>query len=219
MDIIDQAYYRVYAGIYLFKNIAGYAHQLYVNGRFRGNFNSSDEYEMNELRRKIADHVRSGEHPLLGINTLRIMLGDEKIVDAFVDHNYRECYVRPNVAGWAHQLYINGRFRGNFDMKDGNDVMKIKSLLAVNIEDGNCKAKPSHIIAQLYDFQLLDEMANHQFKYCHVKPFVAGWAHQLYIQGRFRGNYDITDHFEKMQLMSKIVENIENKNCLYDPIN
>lgn len=107
-------------------NIDGY-HQVYVDGTFRGNYSP---YNLSALRRVLRSYVRNGscDYSLAG-NQSDPTVG---IVQDLIQNRYRNCYIQPNVNGIYHQVYVNGTFRGNYDVRVYSDMYKLKEF-ALNL--------------------------------------------------------------------------------------
>lgn len=122
---------------YVKPKVDGWADQLYINGQFSGNFSSSYAEQM-KLRSTLAEGLDSGRCVRRSYDELRIF-NDPYLIQDFIEHRYRNCYVLPNVSGWANQLYVNGQFAGNFHQH--NEVTELRVVLAERVINGSCQAR------------------------------------------------------------------------------
>lgn len=122
---------------YVKPKVEGWADQLYVNGQFSGNY-SSNYYDQMKLRAALASGLDSGTCIRRTYEELQIM-NNPYLIQDFIEHRYRNCYVLPNVSGWANQLYVNGQFSGNFHKN--TEVTQLKVVLAEKVMNGTCRAR------------------------------------------------------------------------------
>jgi hypothetical protein len=144
------------------------------------------------------------------------MLDPSLISDAIDFTLSSNCHILPNVDGWAHQLYINGKFNGNYNISHHNEEMKLRSALAANVIAGNCRLRTRQEQRMINDPRLILDFANGQYDRCYVKLNVEGWSNQLYINGKFSGNYHKVT--EERKLRSRLVGEILNGTCRFDPL-
>lgn len=118
-------------------NVSGWANQIYVDDQFAGNFqNGSEDLH---LARTIDNYIYSGRCSYKSAYEINLIRSPYLVQD-FVDHQYRNCYVKLNVSGWANQIYINGNFSGNYDSR--TEEMKLRSALVNYIMNGTCQYAP-----------------------------------------------------------------------------
>jgi hypothetical protein len=114
-------------------NVDGWANQLYVNGRFSGNFRSGvEDYN---LARAIDDQIYYRACNYKSSYEIQIM-NDPYLIDDFANYRYQNCFVRLNVDGWANQIYVNNVFSGNFNNR--SEDRKLRSALASYVANGTC---------------------------------------------------------------------------------
>jgi glutaredoxin-related protein len=213
MSDFDRAINFVLQDCYVIPNVSGWANQLYVRGQFSGNFDNSQEMQ---LRRAIRDLQSSGQCLMKDADTLSLQFDPNLINDA-VDYSLsRNCYVLPNVSGWANQLYVDGQFVGNFDARNENEQMKLRSSLASYLVSGKCVGRSNQERQLLHNPHLIQDFANYQYRGCYVKLGVSGWANQLYVNGQFNGNFDQNSEVQKLQ--KTLVDLVMNRTCVYDPM-
>lgn len=118
-------------------NVDGWANQLYVNGVFSGNFRNGTE-DM-KLARALTDYQYSGRCQYRSQYEINL-INDPYLIENFINFQYQNCYVKPNVDGWANQIYIGNRFSGNYH--NVTEVMKLRSDLVNYIISGTCVYSP-----------------------------------------------------------------------------
>jgi hypothetical protein len=139
------------------------------------------------------------------------------LIQEAIDHQLSSnCHVLPNVSGWANQLFVNGIHAGNFDASKIEEQSKLRATIADKIQSGACLERSYDEIRLLQDPRLIQDFANFQYRNCHVKLNVSGWANQLFIRNQFKGNYDRNTEVQKLK--SALVELVMNGTCSYDPI-
>lgn len=136
-DLLELAINYSLRGCHVVPRVSGWANQLYVGGVFSGNFEVGSQD--NELRRRIRDLQNRGQCLMKDAQSLRL-LQDPYLIQDFANYQYRNCYVKLNVSGWANQLYIRGVFSGNFDKN--SEVKKLQAALVDRIMDGTCQYDP-----------------------------------------------------------------------------
>lgn len=218
MDYKEQAANRLFENLYVKEKVSGWADQLYINGNFAGNYNTNDHSAQMELKRKIRD-LSQYQYPLKQLQELRIILKTfPNRKQQIVAKHFENCSMKLNVSGWATQLYINGNFSGNYNESTKDGLISLKSKVAEIIANGTCRKKSKQEIDIMESSYLIEDMVNRQYRNCYVKPYVSGWAHQLYIRGSFSGNYNIKTSEGETDLRSLIAAKIMDGVCIYDPI-
>jgi hypothetical protein len=212
MTELDQAINYALEGCHVVPRVSGWANQLYVRGQFLGNFEVGRQDI--ELRRAIRDYQARGQCLLKQSRTLQIQFRPSLIQEAINFELARNCHVLPRVSGWANQLMINGQFSGNFDVNNQSEQARLKSELADNIVSGRCQQRSYEEIRLLQDPYLIQDFANFQYRGCHVKLNVSGWANQLYVGNQFAGNFDRNTEVKKLQ--SALVDLVIRGTCRLD---
>lgn len=214
MTEMDQAINYALHECHVVPRVSGWANQLYVRGQFVGNFEVGRQ-DM-ELRRSIRDYQSRGQCLLKQSRTLHIQFRQGLVQEAIDFQLSRNCHVVPRVSGWAHQLMIDGQFSGNFDVNSQSEQMKLKAALADNIVSGRCQERSYEEIRLLQDPYLIQDFANFQYRGCHVKLNVSGWANQLYVGSLHKGNFDKNSEVKKLQ--SALVALVIQGTCRFDPM-
>ena len=133
---IDQTLSR---NCYVVPGVSGWANQLYVNGQFSGNFNQNTEQM--KLKANLADLLENGT--CLGRSPEEIrLLRDPNLINDMASFQYRGCYVKLGVSGWANQLYVNNQFSGNFDQRSEAEQHKLQATIVDLILRGSCVYDP-----------------------------------------------------------------------------
>ncbi len=214
MTDLEQAINFALQDCHVLPRVSGWANQLYVRGQFSGNFEVGRQ-DM-ELRRAIRDQQARGQCLLKQSRTLHIQFRPNLIQQAIDFQLARNCHVLPRVSGWANQLMVDGQFSGNFDVNSASDQSKLKSTLADHIVSGRCQERSYEEMRLLQDPYLIQDFANFQYRGCHVKMNVSGWANQLYVGSQFKGNFDKNSEVKKLQ--SALVDLVLNGTCRFDPM-
>jgi hypothetical protein len=214
MNELEQAINFTLQNCHVLARVDGWANQLYVNGQFSGNYQAGAQDI--ELRRVIRDHQMRGNCMLKPGRELQIMFSPNLIQDAIDYTLARNCHVLPRVDGWANQLYINGVFKGNYNASTPTDQAKLKAALANGIVTGQCQERSYEEKRLLQDPYLIQAFANFQYRGCHVRLNVDGWANQVYVANQFKGNYNRTTEVKKLQ--SALVALVVNGTCRFDPM-
>lgn len=214
MTELEQAVNYALKECHVVPNVSGWANQLFVRGQFVGNFQTHSQ-DM-ELRRTIRDYQSRGQCLLKSGYTLNIQFKPTLIQEAIDYQLARNCHVLPRVSGWAHQLVVDGQFSGNFDVNSQSEQMKLKATLADMMTSGRCQARSYEEIRLLQDPYLIQDFANFQYRGCHVKLNVSGWANQLYVGNTFRGNFDRNSEVKKLQ--NALVDLVIKGTCRFDPM-
>lgn len=214
MDLLSQAIHFALQGCHVLPKVSGWANQLYIRDVFSGNFQVGTD-DMH-LMRTIRDYQLQGYCLLKPVYTLQLQFERNIIQEAISHRLSRNCHVLPKVSGWANQLYVNGNFSGNFDINIPSDQFKLAGVLANHVANGTCMTRSLEELRLLEDRYLIQDFANFQYRGCHVKLNVSGWANQLYIRNVFSGNFD--KNTEVVKLQAKLIDYIMNGSCIYDPI-
>ncbi len=214
MDLIERMDKRAYENCHVELNVSGWANQIYVDGDFKGNFHKNSEVA--KFKRALKNYIDKGICQLKSIPELELLFSPD-LINQYINHEIKGCYVIPKVSGWAHQIYIKGKFAGNFNISNENELSGLKSRLAAYIDNGSCEFKSYETIRLMNSPELLYDFANHNFKGCHVELNVSGWANQIYINGSFSGNYHKSTEVQKFR--SRLADLVESGRCIYDPIN
>ncbi len=134
------------------------------------------------------------------------------IIQDFINGHSRNCNIQPYVNGMYHQVYINGQFRGNYDVTNRHGERNLSRVLNNYVRNGSCdynrngqQHDPSRYIIQDY---VSDVYVN-----CYVEPNVGGY-HQVYVNGQFKGNYDISNYSEKYNL-KRVLTNYDRQGTCY----
>jgi hypothetical protein len=214
MNEIEQAINYVLEDCHVLPRVSGWANQLYIRGQFAGNYEIGRQDQ--ELRRAIRDYQARGQCLMKHSSVLSIQF-DRLLIESAIDRSLsRNCHVMPRVSGWANQLFIDNQFSGNFDINKPEDQMKLKAALADHLSTGRCIGRSRQEIQLLRDPRLIQDFANFQYRGCHVKLNVSGWANQLYVGNQFKGNFDSRSEVQKLQ--ASLVELVLNRTCIYDPM-
>ncbi len=167
--------------------VDGWANQLYIHGFFSGNF---AENESNLLAERLKKHVSTGRCTYVG-GTSQL----PKIVLNAMNGKYRLIKVKPWVDGWANQLYIDGEFCGNFN------------------EDQSQQLQEAIMYNDIRKFpEIVRDAEKGLIEGCSVKFLVHGWANQLYLRGKFAGNFKVNQLHD---LASAINYNLSTGYCGY----
>jgi len=134
-----------------------------------------------------------------------------QIVSDAANGYIRNCFVKLNVDGWANQIYVDGIFSGNF--QSGTQDWALANALNDYIYNGRCQYRDQYELSLITDPYLIENFANNQYQNCYVKQNVDGWANQIYIGGRFSGNYHNVN--DVMKLREALVNYILNGTCVY----
>lgn len=211
MNEIEQASNFVLQDCHVISRVSGWANQLYVKGQFVGNFEVGRQDF--ELRRSIRDYQYRGQCLMKDVATLSVQFRPTLIQEALDQTLSRNCYIQSVNSVW-YQLYVNNQFSGNFDQQSSSDQMKLKSEIAAKIMNGTCQER-SYEERQLFQSPyLIEDFSRFQYRNCYIRMSVSGWAHQLYVNGSFKGNFDQSTQIQKLK--STLVELIMNGTCIRD---
>jgi hypothetical protein len=210
MDDIQLAVNYAFDACHVLPLVDGWANQLYVNGKFVGNFRSgSDDLK---LSRAIREYRLQGKCTLKSRRQLNYLFDPSLIRDARENTLSSNCYVKPQVDGWADQLFVDGKFVGNFHPR--NEEMKLRSAIAGYIDRGVCRLLSNQEKQLMRDPYLVNDFANYQYRGCHVKLNVSGY-NQVYVRNQFKGNFLQKD---EALLRGYLVKQIMNGTCQYNPL-
>lgn len=215
MDIIERMDKRAYKNCYVELNVSNWANQIYVDGDFRGNFHKNNE--LGRFKRALKNYVDNGSCRLKSISELELLFSPRiDLLEKYTNYEIQGCYVLPYVSGWAHQIYVNGKFGGNFNISNSTELSGLKSRLASYIDTGACQFKSQRTIRLMNSPELVRDFVNRDYKGCHVKLNVSGWANQIYVNGVFGGNFHKSTEVQKLR--SRLADLVETGKCIYDPI-
>lgn len=138
------------------------------------------------------------EHPIPAPGPNHPDVSRMDIVDQAAAFALNGCYVIKNVDGWAHQIYINGAFRGNYDGRTYAGEMNVRSNLANALTNGTCRPRTAMELRYMRDPNLVADFANFRYRGCHVRMDV-GQYHQVYVGNTFKGNYDKVTEYLKLK--------------------
>lgn len=125
------------------------------------------------------------------------------------------CRVLGRVDGWANQLYVHGVFSGNF--RDGYEDVRLAQVLDDYLASGRCRYDDYHRIHLRNRLNqnpyLIEDFIRGASRNCYVLPSVSGWAHQIYINGVFSGNYHHVSELHRLR--QDLVAYVVNGVCQY----
>ncbi len=214
MNNLEMAINLVLEDCYVLPNVSGWANQLYVRGKFAGNFQAGQD-DM-KLQRAIRDNQEQGVCQMKKTEELKLMFMPS-LLDEAMDYTLsRNCYVLPEVSGWANQLYVNEKFAGNFDVNNENEQIKLKATLAQLLMEGQCQRRSRQEMNLLNDPYLISDFANYHFRGCLVKLNVSGWANQVFVGNTFKGNFNAQTEVSKLK--NYLVALVLNGTCVSSPL-
>lgn len=92
-----------------------------------------------KLRSVLATHLMSGKCSSRS-NYERQLLQNPRLIQDFANYQYRGCYVKLNVSGWANQLYVGNQFQRNFDKN--SELQKLQKTLIDLVIHRSCVFDP-----------------------------------------------------------------------------
>jgi hypothetical protein len=140
-QIVEDSQNLMIEGCRVIREESGYD-QLYVNGVFNGNFVLNDYYDAQRLAQSLQGNIYNGQCRYRSYSEqtyIRSLLNNPYLVQDFASYRYSNCSVSTYVDGWAHQLYVNGIFRGNYRANDSREMDNLQKTLVSHIVAGTCE--------------------------------------------------------------------------------
>ncbi len=117
--------------------VDGRYHQVYVNGRFKGNYEISSYGQQAELRRVLTSYVRNGQcnYSQYGQSGP----SSSSLLSRYTSNFYYNCQVVTERIYGYYQLYINNQFKGNFDPSSPAEMARLNYSLRSYDQNGTCR--------------------------------------------------------------------------------
>ena len=131
---------------------------------------------------------------------------------------YDGMHVNLNVSGWANQLYLGSQHAGNYDKNSSYEQQQLRNRINRYANNGTYPLRPVRELRLIFKMDrgdVIRDMMEGEFRNCHVKYRVSGWANQLYIGSTFAGNYDADSSSKQRELKNRIIKLVLNGTCEY----